>query len=210
MKVLLVNGSSRKNGSTFTALKEVEKTLLEEGIETEIYQIGREPISGCLGCRACAKLGRCVINDQVNPFIEKAAEFDGFIFGTPVFWAHANGSLISFLDRVFYAASSSGKEVFRMKPAASVIALRRAGATATYDNINKYFGISEMPIISSCYWNMIHGRTPEEAVKDVEGLRVMRQIGRNMAWFLKCKEAGKAVGIEMPKAEVASDWYRYN
>lgn len=210
MKVLLVNGSPHQKGSTHLALTQVEKVLQEEGIETEIYNIGTKPILGCMGCRACAKLGHCVVNDGVNEFIAKAAEADGFIFGSPVYYASANGSLISFMDRVFYAASSSGQDVFRLKPAAAVISLRRAGSTATYDQINKYFGISEMPIISSCYWNMVHGRTPEEAIKDIEGLRVMRTIGRNMAWFLKCKEAAAAAGIPLPKPEVAADWYRYN
>lgn len=208
MKVLLINGSPHEKGSTAFALSQVAETLQEEGIETEVYHIGKQPISGCLGCRACTKLGRCVLDDTVNPFIEKCAEADGFIIGSPVYYAHANGSLMAFLDRVFYAAASSGKQVFRMKPGACVIALRRAGATATYDNINKYFGISEMPIISSCYWNMIHGRTPEIAKEDIEGIRVMRQIGRDMAWFLKCKAAGEAAGIPLPKAEVAADWYR--
>lgn len=208
MKVMLVNGSPHEKGSTAFALSIIAETLEEEGIEWELFHIGKKPITGCLGCKACTKLGKCVIDDCVNEFVAKCSEIDGFIFGTPVYYAHANGALLAFLDRVFYSAASSGKAVFRMKPGACAIALRRAGATATYDNINKYFGISEMPIISSCYWDMIHGRTPEIAKDDIEGIRVMRQIGRNMAWFLKCKAAGEAAGIPLPKAEVAADWYR--
>lgn len=197
MKVILVNGSPRKNGCTYTALCEVEKTLNEEGIETEIFQLGADAISGCRACRACAKLGRCVIDDKVNEFVKMAAEADGFIFGSPVHYAAASGSVTSFMDRAFF----SGKGVFTFKPAACVISARRAGTTAAFDQLNKYFTISQMPVISSRYWNMVHGSNPEDVKKDAEGLQIMRMLGRNMAWFLKLREAGDKAGIPLPKQE---------
>ena len=197
MKVLLVNGGPHEKGCTYTALKEVEKTLNEEGIDTEIFWLGIQPIVGCRGCRACAKLGKCVVNDVVNEFTAKAKEADGFIFGSPVHYAGASGAITSFMDRAFYSAKSA----FRYKPASAIISARRAGTTATYDQLNKYFGITEMPIISSRYWNMVHGSTPEDVLKDEEGMQVMRILGRNMAYYLKCIEAGKEKGIEMPKQE---------
>ncbi len=197
MKVLLVNGSPHQKGCTYTALKEVEKTLNEEGIETEIFWIGTKPISGCIGCSRCREIHKCCIDDVVNEFVEKAKEADGFVFGTPVHYAGMTGAMTSFMDRVFY----SGGRNFAFKPAASVISARRAGTTATYDQINKYFGITQMPIISSRYWNMVHGYTPEDVMKDEEGMQVMRMLGRNMAYYLKCIEAGKEKGIERPKKE---------
>lgn len=197
MKVLLVNGSPHKNGCTYTALCEVERTLKEEGIETEIFWVGAKPIGGCMGCGACGKLGKCVFDDVVNEFLEKAAEADGFIFGSPVHYAAASGAITSFMDRAFY----SGKRVFVHKPASAVVSARRGGNTATYDQLNKYFGISEMPIISSKYWNMVHGNTPEEVMQDEEGLQTMRVLGRNMAYFLKCLECGRKNGIALPKQE---------
>ncbi len=202
MKVILVNGSPHKNGSTARALKEVEKTLSEEGIETENFWIGNQPISGCIGCYACSTNGKCVLNDIVNDFVEKAKTADGFIFGTSVHYAAMTGALTSFMDRVFYSASSSGNaKIFKHKPASSVIVARRAGTTATYDQINKYFGINQMPIISSRYWNMVHGRDADDLEEDEEGLQTMRILARNMAYFLKCIEAGKEKGIEKPKGE---------
>ena len=197
MKVLLVNGSPHKNGCTYTALCEVEKTLKEEGIETEIFWVGATPIGGCMGCGACGKLGKCVYDDVVNEFVEKAKAADGFIFGSPVHYAAASGAITSFMDRAFY----SGKSAFVHKPASAVVSARRGGNTATYDQLNKYFGISEMPIISSKYWNMVHGNTPEEVMQDEEGLQTMRVLGRNMAYFLKCLECGRNNGIELPKQE---------
>lgn len=202
MKVLLVNGSPHENGCTYTALKEVEKTLIEEGIETEMFWIGNKPISGCIGCYACRNIGKCVINDIVNSFVEKAKDYDGFIFGTPVHYAGMSGLMTSFMDRVFYSTGNGGKNsYFRYKPVASVISARRAGTTATYDQINKYFGISQMPIISTRYWNMVHGAKPEDVEKDEEGMQSMRFLARNMAYFLKCIEAGREKGIEEPKRE---------
>lgn len=202
MKVLLVNGSPHEKGCTYTALSEVGKTLNEEGIETEIFWIGNKPIGGCIACGGCKKFGKCIFDDTVNEFVEKAKFADGFVFGSPVHYAAAAGSITSFMDRSFYSASTSGKsEIFRYKPAAAVISARRAGTTATYDQLNKYFGISEMPIISSRYWNMVHGSKPEDVLKDEEGMQAMRILARNMAYYLKCIEAGKKSGIELPKRE---------
>ncbi len=197
MKVLLVNGSPHKNGCTYTALCEVEKTLKEENIETEIFWVGAKPIGGCMGCGACGRLGKCVFDDVVNEFVEKAKDADGFIFGSAVHYAAASGAITSFMDRAFY----SGKRAFAHKPASAVVSARRGGNTATYDQLNKYFGISEMPIVSSKYWNMVHGNTPEEVMKDEEGLQTMRVLGRNMAYLLKCMECGRKNGIELPKQE---------
>lgn len=197
MKVLLVNGSPNKAGCTYTALSEVAKTLNAEGIETEIFHIGNAPISGCKACRACKKIGKCIIDDPVNEFAEKAKEADGFIFGSPVYYAAANGSLVSFMDRLFFSAGKT----MRLKPAAAVASARRAGTTATLDIINKYFTICEMPIVSSRYWNMVHGSTPDDVLKDEEGLWTMRTLGRNMAYLLKAIGAAKKAGIPTPEQE---------
>jgi multimeric flavodoxin WrbA len=204
MKVILVNGSPNKNGCTYTALCEVEKTLNEADIETEIFWIGTKPIIGCTACMKCREKGKCTFDkDVVNEFTEKAYEADGFIFGSPVYYAGATGAITSFLDRAFYSSSQgNGLEAFKHKPASVICSARRGGTTATYDRLNKYLGISQMPIISSFYWNMVHGNTPEEVKQDLEGLATMRQLGRNMAFFLKCIEAGKKDGLtpeEEPK-----------
>jgi len=202
MKVLLVNGGPHPKGCTYTALTEVANTLEEEGIQTEIFWIGNKPVGGCMACKACKTLGKCVVEDAVNIFVEKAKEADGFLFGTPVHYAAASGNIVGFMDRAFYSASQAGKaDVFLYKPAATVISARRAGTTATYDQLNKYFGITQMPIISSRYWNMVHGATPEDVKKDEEGMQIMRILGRNMAYYLKCIEAGKEKGIPLPKQE---------
>jgi len=202
MKVLLVNGSPHKDGCTFTALKEIASTLKEEGIDAEIYHIGNQPISGCRACGACTKLGKCVINDKVNEFIELAQNADGFIFGSPVHYASATGAITSFLDRAFFAAFMSGRgEIFKHKPGAAVASARRSGTTATLDQLNKYFTISEMPVISGRYWNMVHGHTADEVRQDLEGMQNMRILARNFAWHLKCQEAGKKAGIQTPKQE---------
>lgn len=194
MKVLLVNGSFHQKGCTYTALCEVAKALNANGIQTEIYQIGNAT-SGCRGCRACKKLGKCVIGDGVNEFVEKAANFDGFVFGSPVYYASAAGALVGFMDRAFY----SGGRNFTYKPAAAVVSCRRAGASTTFDVINKYFTINNMPVVGSNYWNEIHGNTAEEAAQDEEGLQTMRVLGNNMAWLLKCIELGKLEGLEPVK-----------
>lgn len=202
MKVLLVNGSPHSQGCTYTALSEVAAALNSESIDTEIFQIGMKPISGCIACRKCAELGKCGINDRVNEFLEKSYNYDGFIFGSPVHYASASGALTSFMDRTFFADLVSGKNSFYLKPAAAVVSARRAGTTATFDQLNKYFAMNEMPIISSQYWNMVHGFTPDDVRKDLEGLQIMRTLGRNMAWFLKCKEIAIQSGLEFPKKEV--------
>ena len=200
MKVLLFNGSPHKNGCTYTALEEIAKTLKEEGIDSEIYQIGIKSITPCRGCYACAKLGRCVINDDdVNNFIEKCKDFDGFVFGSP--YGSACGGITAFLDRAFFVNFTGGKKVFEHKPGAAIASARRAGTTATLDQLNKYFAITEMPMISGRYWNMVHGASPDEVKQDLEGMQNMRILARNMAWFLKLKEAGEKAGVELPKQE---------
>lgn len=199
MKVLLLNGSTRKNGCTFLALKEVANTLEAEGIETEIVQIGSKPIHDCAACGYCGQShGECVFkSDDVNAFIAKAKHADGFVFGSPVYYAHASGAVLSFLDRAFYAGGSN----FTHKPAAAVVTARRAGTTASLDDLNKYMTINQMPIVASTYWNMVFGPSPDKVPEDKEGLQSMRNLGRNMAWVLKCIEAGKNAGIEAPEAE---------
>lgn len=197
MKVILVNGSPHEKGCTYTALCEVEKALKNNGIETEIFWVGNKPILGCIGCGACRKLGRCFTDDTVNEFVEKAKSADGFIFGSPVHYASASGAVTSFMDRAFY----SGGGALSCKPAANIVSCRRGGASATFDQLNKYFTINNMPIVSSQYWNQVHGNTPEQVMRDEEGLQTMCTLGNNMAWLLKCIEAGKAAGIELPERE---------
>lgn len=199
MKVLLVNGSPHEKGCTYTALEEVSKTLQKNGIETEIIWLGVRPIAGCIGCNACLKTGKCFRNDIVNDFIEKSKEADGFVFGTPVHFASMSGALTSFMDRVFYGRG----EIFKNKPACCVVSCRRGGATATFDEINKYFSISNMPIVTSQYWNQVHGNNPDEVRKDEEGMQTMRTLGNNMAWLLKCIDVAKKNGVEYPENEKA-------
>ncbi len=202
MKVLLFNGSPHKNGCTYTALEEIQKTLKEENIDSEIYQIGNKTIAPCKACYACKKLGKCVTtDDDVNNFVEYAKDFDGFVFGSPVHYASACSGIVSFLDRAFFVNSASSKKAFEHKPAFAVASARRAGTTATLDQLNKYFTITEMPVISGRYWNMVHGNTPDEVKQDLEGLQNMRILARNMAWFLKLREAGKKAGIKPPVRE---------
>ncbi len=201
MKVLMVNGSPHTKGCTYTALQEVAKTLNSEGIETEIFQVGTDPISGCTACMSCAKTGRCKIHDRVNEFLDLAEDADGYVFGSPVHYAAASGAITSFMDRAFYAGMRSRSRMFYLKPAAAVVSARRAGTTVTFDQLNKYFTISQMPVISSRYWNMVHGSKPEEVRKDLEGMQIMRILGRNMAWFLKCKQAGIKAGVPYPQRE---------
>ena len=182
MKVLLINGSPRSKGNTFIALSEVAKALEANGIETEIVSIGAKAVQGCIACRRCAELGKCAFNDSLyNKVWEKLATADGIVVGSPVYYAGPNGSLCALLDRLFY----SGSALLRYKPAASVAVCRRGGASATFDRLNKYFTINCMPVVSSQYWNSVHGRTPGEAAEDAEGLQTMRTLGNNMAWLLK-------------------------
>jgi multimeric flavodoxin WrbA len=201
VKVILVNGSPHEKGCTYTALEEVAGALKAEGIETAFFQIGTKPVSGCRACYSCVESGRCVINDRVNEFLDMAEDADGFVFGSPVHYAAACGAITSFMDRAFFSNSRAAKRRFHLKPAAAVVCARRAGTTAAFDQLNKYFTISQMPVISSRYWNMVHGTTPEEVKRDVEGLQIMRVLGRNMAWFLKCKDAAARAGIPFPKEE---------
>ena len=197
MKVLLVNGGPHEKGCTYTALEEVAKTLQKNGIETEIIWLGVQPIAGCIGCNACLKTGKCFRNDIVNEFIEKSKTADGFVFGTPVHFASMSGALTSFMDRVFYGRG----ELFKNKPACGVVSCRRGGASATFDQLNKYFSISNMPIVTSQYWNQVHGNTPDEVRKDEEGIQIMRTLGNNMAWLLKCIDVAKKNGVEYPQNE---------
>ena len=195
----MVNGSSKPNGCTATALQEIAKVLREEGIDSEIMCLGGGPLRDCIGCLGCMKLdGQCAFNDDcINEILEKAKTCDGFIFGTPVYYAHPSGRVLSALDRMFYA----GKKYFMHKPGAAIASARRAGTTASIDALNKYFTIAEMPVVSSSYWNMVHGNKPEEVLQDAEGLQVMRNLGRNMAWLLKCLEAGRNTGVAVPVNE---------
>ena len=197
MKVLMLNGSPNETGNTYNALLEIGRQLEKEGIDYEIFQIGGKPVRDCIGCGQCSEQG-CVFNDDaVNEFVCKAKEADGFVFGTPVYYAHPSGRILSFLDRAFY----SGSRYFAHKPGASVAVARRGGTTASFDVLNKYFGISQMPVIGSTYWNIAHGRTPGEVTQDEEGMQTMRNLARNMAWMIKCFDAGKKAGIETPEAE---------
>ena len=180
MKVLLLNGSPRQNGNTYTALLEVGKTLEQEGIEYEIFQIGAGQVRDCIGCGKCSEIGCVFEDDKVNEFIAKAKECDGFVFGTPVYYAHPSGRVLSFLDRVFY---SSGRS-FAFKPGASVAVARRGGTTASFDVLNKYFGISQMPVAGSTYWNVVHGAAEGEAKLDAEGMQTMGNLARNLAWMM--------------------------
>lgn len=204
MKVLLVNGSPHKSGCTNRALEEVAATLQKEGIETEMFWIGNKPIGGCITCKRCVQTGKCVFDDIVNTCREKAYEADGFVFGTPVHYGAASGNMTAFMDRLFYSELGGNQnKAFYLKPAAAVISARRAGTTATFDQMNKYFTIQEMPIVSSRYWNMVHGAVPEQVEEDLEGLYTMRVLGRNMAYLLKCQEAAKKAGVALPEREPA-------
>lgn len=200
MKVLLINGSPHVKGCTYTALDEIAKTLKEEGIESEIFHIGNDAIRGCIGCGMCykEKNGKCTFDtDSVNVAIDKMEECDAMIVGSPVHYAAASGAVTAFLDRLFYA----GSKKFALKPAAAVVSCRRGGASAAFDQLNKYFTIANMPVISSQYWNMVHGSCAEDVLQDLEGLQTMRTLGKNMAWMLKCIEAGKKNGVTAPERE---------
>ena len=198
MKVILINGSPNAKGCTYTALEEVSKTLKSEGIETEIIHVGHKDIRGCIGCRQCKTKGKCVFNDIVNDIAPKFKECDGIIIGSPVYFASANGTLVSFIDRLFYSMTADKT----MKVGAAVVSCRRGGNSATFDELNKYFTISQMPIassqywnnmpiVTSQYWNMVHGNSPEEVQQDLEGLQTMRTLGKNMAFLIKSIQLGK-------------------
>ncbi|MDL2217995.1 flavodoxin family protein [Christensenellaceae bacterium OttesenSCG-928-M15] len=198
MKVLLINGSPHEKGCTYTALMEIDSVLKQEGIETELFHIGTQPIRGCIACGQCSvKGGYCVFDDAVNSAKDKAKEADGFVFGAPVHYAAINGAMSAFMDRLFY----SGKSAFVQKPAAAIVSARRAGTTASLDQLHKYFLISNMVLTGSQYWAMVHGNKPKEVLEDLEGLQTMRTIGRNLAWLMKVIELGKQNGIAPPAPE---------
>lgn len=205
MKVLLINGSPRTEGNTYTALYEMEKVFKEEGIETEILQVGNKDVRGCVACGSCAKNGKCVFDDLVNEAAPKFEECDGIVVGSPVYYASANATLVAFLDRLFYSTGFYKT----MKVGASVVAARRGGLSATFDELNKYFTISGMPVASSQYWNSIHGRTPGEAKEDAEGLQTMRVLARNMAFLMKSIELGKEkYGLPKKEERVSTHFIR--
>lgn len=197
MKVLLINGSPNERGCTYTALAEVAAVLGRHGTETEMLYLGKKPIAGCIDCKKCLKTGRCVFNDKVNEVSEKLDEYDAIIVGSPVYYAGPSGQLTAFLDRLFYPneARMAGKL------AAAVVSCRRGGASAAFERLNKYFLISNMHVVGSQYWNQVHGFTPDDVRKDKEGLQTMRTLGENMAWLLRCIEAGKKAGIPFPEYE---------
>ena len=205
MKVLLINGSPRRNGCTFTALSEVEKTLHREGIETELVQLGAKAVQGCIACGRCKTLGRCVFDDLVNETAPKLEAADGLVVGSPVYYASANGSLIAFLDRLFYSTPFDKT----MKAGAAVLSCRRGGASATFDEINKLFTITGMPVASSQYWNSVHGRTAEDVKKDLEGMQIMRTLGKNMAFLMKSIALGREkYGLPEKEPHVFTDFIR--
>lgn len=192
MKVLLVNGSPEKEGCTYTALCEVAKALNENSVDTEIMWLGNDPVNDCINCGGCARQrnNRCVFdNDIVNRFLEKAEQCDGIVLGSPVYYGHANGRILSVMDRAFFA----GSRIFALKAGAVVVSARRAGTTCAIDDLMKYLTISNMYVVSSQYWNMVHGFTPQEVMLDGEGMQTMRVLGRNMAYLLKCLDAGKDI-----------------
>lgn len=198
MNVLMVNGSPHPRGCTYTALSEIGKPLNAAGITYEIVQLGTHSIRDCIGCGKCRSGNGCVFTDDlVNETVEKARTSDGFIFGTPVYYAHPSGRVLSFLDRAFYSDTAA----FAHKPGAAVASARRAGTTASLDVLNKYFTIAEMPVVSSSYWNMVHGNSAKEVAQDTEGLQTMRNIGCNMAWLLRCIALGKENGVTVPATE---------
>lgn len=205
MKTLLINGSPNSNGCTYTALNEVAKSLNESGIETQLITVGNMNIRGCIGCRKCRSLGKCVFDDIVNETAEKFAQCDGIVIGSPVYYASANGTLISFMDRLFYSATCDKT----MKVGAAVVSARRAGTTATFDELNKYFTISNMPIASSQYWNMVHGYTPEDVYADKEGCQIMRTLGKNMAFLMKSIALGKKeYGLPEKESQIFTSFSR--
>ena len=197
MKVMLINGSPHEKGCTYTSLNEVAKVLEENGIKAEIHWIGKGDIVGCRACASCRKIGRCVIDDDVNAVGARVDEFDGFVFGSPVYYAGPAGQLCSWMDRFFY--SYGGK--MQLKVGANVVNARRGGNTATFERLNQYLLMNHMIVPGSRYWNMTHGTKPEEVEKDIEGMQTVRELGRNIAWILRCVEAGKKAGVPIPERE---------
>ena len=205
MKVLLINGSPRANGNTAFALEQMAEVFASDGIETETIQVGNQDIRGCIACGKCHSSGKCVFEDLVNETAQKLAEADGMVVGSPVYYASPNGTLISFLDRLFYSNASD----LRMKIGASVVVARRGGCTAAMDVLNKYFTISQMPLASSCYWNMIHGSRPGEAAQDPEGIRTVRTLAKNMAFLMQAVAARKdCSGLPEPEPRAYTNFIR--
>ena len=196
-KVLLINGSPNAQGNTWTALNEVADALEKHRVETELLYLGKQPIAGCIACYKCVKAGKCVFDDQVNQVIEKLDSYDGLIIGSPVYFAGPNGHLCAFLDRLFWA----GGKRLAGKLAAAVVCCRRGGASAALDRLNRYLTYSNMCVVGSSYWNMVHGMKPGEVKEDLEGMHTMRTLGENMAWMLKNMEAGKNEGVPGPEYE---------
>ncbi|MDD3162511.1 MAG: flavodoxin family protein [Sphaerochaetaceae bacterium] len=206
MKVLMINGSPHERGCTYTALAEIAKTLDKHGIESEILYLGTKPVAGCIACGNCRKTGKCIFDDKVNYVIENLDQYQAIVVGSPVYYASASGQVVSFLDRLFH---SSAKRMAG-KLGAAIVSCRRGGATASFDELNKYFSISNMIIVTSQYWNMIHGNTPEEASKDIEGLQTMRTLGENIAWLLNCLDAARKAGVPAPvyEKQIATNYIR--
>lgn len=196
-KILLINGSPHEHGCTYTALKEVADTLAAGGVDSEFVYLGTKPVAGCIACGSCAGTDRCAFGDQVNEVLEKLDEYDGIVTGSPVYYAGPSGQICAFLDRLFYA--SGGRMAGKL--AAAVVSCRRGGASAAFDRLNKYFTISNMNVVSSQYWNQVHGKVPEDVRKDKEGLQTMRTLAQNIIWNLKNMEAGRAAGVEPPEYE---------
>lgn len=197
MKVLLINGSPNEKGCTYTALTEVANTLQANGVETELLYLGKKPIAGCIDCGHCGRTGKCVFDDKVNEVTARIDEYDGIIVGSPVYYAGPSGQITAFLDRLFFVGGAK----MAGKLGAAVVSCRRGGASAAFDRLNKYFTISNMHVVGSQYWNQVHGFTPADVRKDKEGLQTMRTLGQNMAWLLKCIEAGKKAGVPKPEYE---------
>lgn len=196
-KVLLINGSPHEHGCTYTALREVADTLEKNGVGADILYLGTKPVPGCIACNRCGATGRCVFDDKVNEVLEKLDDYGGIVVGSPVYYAGPAGQLCAFLDRLFYCS----EERMAGKLAASVVSCRRGGASAAFDRLNKYFGICNMHVVGSQYWNQVHGFTPDDVRRDEEGLQTMRTLGQNMAWLLKNMEAGREKGIPAPQYE---------
>ncbi len=197
MKVLLINGSPNEKGCTYTALSEIASALKEDGVDSEILYLGKQPISGCIACGHCRRQGTCVFDDAVNKTLARLDEFDAFIVGSPVYYAGPSGQVTAFLDRLFY----TGGGRLAGKPGAAVVSCRRGGASAAFDRLNKYFMMNRMPVVSSQYWNQVHGNTPEEVRRDEEGMQTMRTLAHETAWLLKCIEAGRNAGVPRPVQE---------
>ncbi|MBR0240911.1 MAG: flavodoxin family protein [Kiritimatiellae bacterium] len=212
MKVLMLNGSFNPDGSTKAGLEIMAKTFAEEGVETEIVTVGAKPIADCIACGKCAELKRCVFaNDAVNDFAEKAKTSDGFVFGSPVYYAHPSGRIQSFLDRLFFSTMNADRYAsLRHKPCASIVVARRAGTSASFDVLNKYATISQMIVVGSTYWNEFHALTKEDVPEDPEGLQTLQNLARNMVYVIKCQKAGRDAGILPPtaKEEVFTNFVR--